>query len=157
MQAQREYAGKDRDGSGVHKYAQRIISTPGNMDGLYWSATPGQEQSPLGHLFAAAATEGYRQTTGHPRQPYHGYHFRVLKQQGAAAPGGEQDYVIDGNMTAGFALVAFPVDYESSGIMTFIINQQGDVYQKDLGPDTTQLARQMTEYNPDSSWTFVKD
>jgi hypothetical protein len=157
VQAQREYAGKDRDGSGVHKYAQRIISTPGNMDGLYWSATPGQEQSPLGHLFAAAATEGYRQTTGHPRQPYHGYHFRVLKQQGAAAPGGEQDYVIDGNMTAGFALVAFPVDYESSGIMTFIINQQGDVYQKDLGPDTTQLARQMTEYNPDSSWTFVKD
>jgi hypothetical protein len=157
VQAQREYASVDRDGSGVLKYAQRILSTPGKMDGLYWSITSGQEQSPFGHLFAAAATEGYEQTTGHPRQPYHGYHFRVLKRQGAAAPGGKYDYVINGNMIAGFALVAFPVEYESSGIMTFIVNQQGKVYQKDLGPDTTELARQMREYNPDDSWTLVKD
>ncbi|MGD0464688.1 MAG: DUF2950 domain-containing protein [Tepidisphaeraceae bacterium] len=157
VEAQREYASNDRDGSDVLKFAQRILSTPGNMDGLYWSATPGQEQSPLGHFFAAAATQGYEQTTGHPHQPYHGYHFRVLKRQGSAAPGGKYDYVINGNMIAGFALVAFPADYESSGIMTFIVNQNGKVYQKDLGSDTVELARQMTEYNPDSSWTLVKD
>jgi hypothetical protein len=157
VQAQQEYAGKDRDGSGVLKYAQRIISTPGKMDGLYWSATSDQEQSPLGHLFAAATTEGYEHTAGHPIEAYHGYHFRVLKRQGSAAPGGEYDYVINGDMTAGFALVAFPVDYESSGIMTFIVNRQGNVYQKDLGPDTTEIARQMTEYNPDDSWSLAKD
>jgi hypothetical protein len=152
-----EYAGKDRDGSDVLKFAQRIISTPGKMDGLFWSAAPGQEQSPFGHLLATAATQGYEQTTGHPHQPYHGYHFRVLKRQGAAAPGGKYDYVINGNMVAGFALVAFPADYESSGIMTFVVNQRGKVYQKDLGPHTVELARHMTEYNPDSSWTLVKD
>jgi Protein of unknown function (DUF2950) len=157
VEAQRDYAGEDRDGSDVLKFAQRIMSTPGKMDGLYWSATDGQEQSPFGRLFAAAATQGYQQTTGHPRQPYHGYHFRVLKRQGSAAPGGKYDYVINGNMIAGFALVAFPVDYESSGIMTFIVSQRGKVYQKDLGPNTVELARQMTEYNPDSSWTLVKD
>ena len=157
MEAQREYASKDRDGSDVLKFAQRILSTPGNMDGLYWGATPDQEQSPLGRFFAAAATQGYEQTAGHPHEPYHGYHFRVLKKQGSAAPGGKYDYVINGNMIAGFALVAFPADYESSGIMTFIVNQNGKVYQKGLGPNTTELARQMTEYNPDSSWTLVKD
>lgn len=157
VKAQQEYDSKDRDGSGVPKFAQRILSTPGKMDGLYWDAASDQEQSPLGHFFAAAATQGYEQTAGHPHEAYQGYHFRVLKQQGPDAPGGESDYVIDGNMTAGFALVAFPADYESSGIMTFIVNQQGNVYQKDLGPDTTKLARQMTEYNPDSSWTLVKD
>ena len=157
VEAQRDYAGKDRDGSGMLKFAQRILSTPGKMDGLYWSATPDQEQSPFGRFFAAAATEGSGQTTGHPHEPYHGYHFRVLKRQGPAAPGGELDYVIDGDMTAGFALVAFPVDYGSSGIMTFIVNQQGDVYQKDLGVNSTALARQMTTYNPDNNWTVVKD
>ncbi len=157
VQAQPEYAGKDRDGSGVLKFAQRIISTPGKMDGLYWTATADQEQSPFGRLFAAAATEGYKQTTGHPREPYDGYHFRVLKHQGPAAPDGKLDYIVNGNMTAGFALVAFPADYGSSGIMTFIVSRQGSVFQKDLGSDTTQLARQMTDYNPDSSWTLVKD
>jgi hypothetical protein len=157
VEAQREYASKDRDGSGVRKFAQRIISTPGNTDGLYWSATSDQEQSPLGLLFAAAATQGYDLAAGHSRQPYYGYRFRVLKQQGPAAPGGMCDYITNEGMTGGFALVAFPEDYESSGIMTFIVNQQGDVYQKDLGAETTKLARQMTEYNPDASWTLVKD
>jgi hypothetical protein len=157
VKAQREYAAKDRDSSGVLKYAQRILSTPGKMDGLYWDAAAGQEQSPFGHFFATAATQGYEQITGHPHEPYHGYHFRVLKRQGSAAPGGKYDYVINGNMIAGFALVAFPVDYESSGIMTFIVNQQGKIYQKDLGPDTTELARQMSEFNPDISWSPVKD
>ena len=157
VEAQREYAGKDRDGSDVLKFAQKIISTPGKMDGLFWSVTPGQEQSPFGHLFATAATQGYEQTTGRPHEAYHGYHFRVLMRQGAAAPGGKFDYVINGNMIAGFALVAYPADYEASGIMTFIVNQRGKVYQKDLGPRTTELGRHMTEYNPDSGWTLVKD
>jgi Protein of unknown function (DUF2950) len=156
-QAQRQYAARDRDGSGVLKYARRILSTPGKMDGLYWRVEPGQEQSPLGPLMAAAEMEGYSPTVGHPHQPYHGYRFRVLTQQGPAAPGGKYDYVINGNMIAGFAMVAFPAEYESSGIMTFIVSHQGNVYQKDLGPDTTELARQMTEYNPDDSWTLVKD
>jgi hypothetical protein len=157
VSAQREYASEDRDGSDVVKYAQRIMSTPGEKDGLYWNATDGEEQSPFGHLFAVAATQGYQLTTGHPREAYDGYHFRVLKQQGPAAPGGEYDYVINGNMVAGFALVAFPADYQSSGIMTFIVNQRGKVYQKDMGPDSAQWARQMTDYNPDSTWTLVKD
>lgn len=157
IEAQCEYASEDRDGSGVRKFAQRIISTPGKTDGLYWNATSDQEQSPFGRLFAAAATQGYDLAASHPRRPYYGYRFRVLKQQGSAAPGGTSDYIINGDMTGGFALVAFPEDYESSGIMTFIVSQQGDVYQKDLGPNTTQLARQMTEYNPDASWTLVKD
>ncbi|MGD1276268.1 MAG: DUF2950 domain-containing protein [Tepidisphaeraceae bacterium] len=157
VQAQRQYAGKDRDGSGVLKYAQRILSTPGKMDGLYWSVNPGQEQSPFGPLMAGAEMEGYAQTAGHPHEPYHGYHFRVLKQQGSAAPGGKYNYVINGNMIAGFALVAFPAEYESSGIMTFIVSHQGNVYQKDLGPNTKETARKMTKYNPDDSWTLVKD
>jgi len=89
--------------------------------------------------------------------PYHGYHFRILKRQGSAAPGGQYDYVINGNMVGGFALIAYPVDYEASGIMTFIVNQRGKVFQKDLGPDTTTIARQVTEYNPDDSWTLVKE
>jgi hypothetical protein len=157
VEAQREYASKDRDGGDVLKFSQRILSTPGKMDGLYWNATSGQEQSPLGPLLAEWAKEGYEQTTGHPRQPYHGYHFCVLKGQGPAAPGGKYDYVINGNMVAGFALVAFPADYESSGIMTFIVNQRGKIYQKDLGLDTNRTARKMREYNPDNGWMLVKD
>jgi hypothetical protein len=155
--AQRQYASKDRDGSGVLKYAQRILSTPGKMDGLYWSANPGQEQSPFGPLMAEAEMEGYEQTTGHPHEPYHGYHFRVLKEQGPAAPGGQYNYVINGNMIAGFALVAFPGDYDSSGIMTFIVSHQGKLYQKDLGSQTSEIARSMKQYNPDDSWTLVAD
>jgi hypothetical protein len=157
VQAQRQYASKDRDGSGVLKYAQRILSTPGKMDGLYWSASPGQEQSPFGPLMAEAEMEGYGQTAGHHHEPYHGYHFRVLKEQGSAAPGGKYDYVINGNMIAGFALVAFPDDYGSSGIMTFIVSHQGKLYQKDLGSQTSDIAGRMKEYNPDSSWTLVAD
>jgi hypothetical protein len=157
VEAQRDYASQDRDGSDVLKFAQRIISTPGKMDGLYWSVAPGQEPSPFGRLLGTAATEGYKQTTGHPREAYRGYHFRVLKRQGSSAPGGQYDYIVNGNMVAGFALVAFPADYETSGIMTFIVSQRGKVYQKDLGPDTVELARHMTAYNPDGSWTLVKD
>jgi hypothetical protein len=165
VQAQREYANADRDGSDLPKYAQRIISTPGKTDGIYWAAAPGGEASPFGRLLAQAKLEDYNPTPGTPgspgpaaqRTPYHGYRFRVLKQQSSSAPGGRYPYVIHGNMVAGFALVAFPAEYEKSGIMTFIVGQRGKVYQKDLGPDTTELARHMTEYDPDPSWTLVKD
>lgn len=156
VQAQREYASVDREGSGVRKYARRILSTAGKMDGLYWTAAAGQAPSPLAQLIAQEKLEGYDPAPGR-HAPYHGYRFRVLKRQGPAAPGGTLDYVVNGNMTAGFALVAFPVEYESSGIMTFIVNQEGKVYQKDLGTGTLEIARHMTEYNPDSSWTIVKD
>jgi hypothetical protein len=157
VQAQRQYASRDHDGSGVLKYAQHIISTPGKQDGLYWPVNPGQEQSPLGPLMAQAESEGYQQASGKPHEPYLGYHYRILKQQGPDAPGGKYDYVINGNMIAGFALIAYPADYGSSGIMTFIISHQGKLYQKDLGSDTVNIARKIDEYNPDSSWTLVKD
>jgi hypothetical protein len=155
VEAQREYASKPRDSSGVLKYAQQIVSTPGIKNGLYWEVPAGEEQSPFGPLLAQAAVEGYEQTQGHPNQAYMGYHFRILKSQGLAAPGGPYDYVINGNMIAGFAMVAFPEDYQQSGIMTFIISHQGKLYQKDLGADTKEIASDMTEYNPDDSWTLV--
>ena len=156
VQAQREYASGDRDGSGVVKYAQKILSTRGKRDGLYWSAQADQGQSPLGSLIEKAKLEGYQPTPG-KRTPYHGYCYRVLKRQGSSAPGGKYDYVINGNMVAGFALVAFPAKYESSGIMTFVVNQSGNVYQKDLGAKTIGIARHMPEYNPDTGWTIVKE
>jgi hypothetical protein len=155
--AQREYASIDHDGSDVLKYAQQILSTPGKTDGLYWQPIPGQSLSPFDQVFAAAATQGYQPGKAHQRQPLYGYRFRVLKRQGSDAPGGKYDYVVNGNMVAGFALIAYPTDYGASGIMTFIINQNGKLYQKDLGPDTVEAAKRIKEYNPDSSWTLVKD
>jgi hypothetical protein len=156
VKAQHEYASEDRDGSGGLKYAQRILSTPGKHDGLYWEAAAGQEQSPFARLIAKEKLEGYQPEPG-KHTPYHGYRFRVLKRQGANAAGGKLDYVINGNMTGGFALIACPAAYESSGIMTFVVNQEGRVYQKDLGADTINITRQIKEYNPDSSWTLAKD
>ncbi|HZK81450.1 MAG TPA: DUF2950 domain-containing protein, partial [Humisphaera sp.] len=156
VKAQHEYACEDRDGSGVLKYAQRNISTPGKRDGLYWDAAGAQRQSPLGRLIAEEKLQGYEPAPG-KHMPYRGYTFRVLKRQGANAPGGKIDYVINGNMTGGFALIAYPVAYASSGIMTFIVNQEGRVYQKDLGADTARIARHIKEYDPDGSWTLVKD
>ena len=154
--AQREYASQDRDDTDVLKYAQHILSTPGKHDGLYWKAAAGEEQSPLARLIAEEKLEGYDPTPGQ-HSVYHGYRYRVLKRQGAHAPGGLYDYIINGNMVAGFALVAFPAKYEASGIMTFIVNQRGKVYQKDLGPDTTEIARHMSEYDPDGSWSLVSN
>jgi len=156
VDAQREYASKPRDDTDVLKYAERILSTPGKMDGLYWSVPAGGQQSPFGRLIAQEKLEGYQPAPGQ-HERYHGYRFRVLKQQGAAAPGGKYSYVINGNMVAGFALIAYPVEYESSGIMTFIVNQRGKVFQKDMGANTTEIARHVAEYNPDSSWKLVKD
>ncbi len=157
--AQQQYASTYHDGADVLRYAQRLVSKRGTQDGLYWPAAVGQPESPFGPLAAQAAAEGYtpgvHKTAG--PHPFNGYYFRILTKQGSAAPGGKYSYVINGNMIAGFALVAFPAKYGSSGVMTFIVNQQGRVYQKDLGPDTLSLARHMTRYNPDKTWTLIQE
>ncbi len=156
VEAQREYAGVDRDSSGVLKYAQHMISKNGH-DGLYWDTVAGQEESPFGPLIAQATMEGYTPGKNPTPQPYHGYFFHILTRQGPAAPGGKYDYVVNGNMIAGFAMIAYPSAYSSSGVMTFIVNHQGKLYQKDLGEQTDDAARGIQEYNPDSSWTRVKE
>ncbi len=150
--AQRQYASTIRDGTGVRKFAQRLRSTPGKQDGLYWeAAAAGGEESPFGPLVAEylkAAKLG---------DPYMGYYFRILTRQGSNAPGGRYNYVINGNMIAGFALVAFPADYGKTGVMTFLVSHHGKVYQKDLGPRTLEIARGMREYNPDATWKEVAE
>lgn len=152
----------DRDA--VAAYAQKIISSPGQHDGLYWEVAEGEDPSPLGQLMAAARTEGYKPGPESKRQegvrlerhPYHGYYFKILTQQGASAPGGKYGYIINGNMIGGYALVAYPDKWGNSGVMTFVVNQQGRVYQKNLGADTEKTASAMTEYNPDTSWKLVQ-
>ena len=155
VDAQNEYAEKDRTGAGANIYAQRIVSQPGKKDGLYWPAAQGEEPSPLGELVAQATARGYR--VGGGRTPYNGYYFKVLTKQGAAAPGGEMEYIVHGKMIGGFALVAYPAEYRNSGVMTFIVNHAGIVYQKDLGPATDKLAARMSAFNPDKSWQKVAD
>ena len=159
VDAQREYASKDRNGDGILEYASRFRSSPGQRDGLYWPVGPDEETSPMGPLMASAQAEGYftQQLPGHERQPYHGYYYRILTRQGEDAPGGAYDYIVRDRMIGGFALVAFPAKYGASGIMTFIVNQDGVVYQSDLGPDTEAIARQMTEFNPDTNWKRVPE
>ena len=152
VDAQREYYAEDRTGGGVLEYAQQFASTPGKRDGLYWPTRPGEPPSPLGDLVASARAEGYRREGSRPT-PFHGYLYRILAAQGPAAPDGEYDYVTRGHMIAGFALVAFPAQYGVSGVMTFIVNQDGVVYQKDLGPNTRALGLAMKTFNPDASWT----
>jgi hypothetical protein len=156
VDAQREYASSDRDDDEVLEYAQKFNSTPGKKDGLYWPVDLGDEVSPLGPLVAQAQGEGYgrkpRAADAKPN-PFHGYFFKILTRQGQHAPGGKYDYVINGNMIGGFALVAWPAEYGESGIMTFIVNQQGRVYQKDLGPKTSRIADVMKMYDPDAAWT----
>ena len=154
-----EPLGNSRDGLAV--YAQKFISTPGKRDGLYWDAARGGKQSPLGELVAQARSEGY--PAGQPKPanapkhtPFHGYYFRILTRQGPHAPGGRFNYIINGNMIAGYALIAYPDKWGSSGVMTFIVNQQGRVYEKNLGPRTEQIAAGLTEYDPDASWKLVK-
>lgn len=153
LEAQFDYANTDRDGDGVSEYAQKLRSEPGKFDGLFWEAEEGQPQSPLGPLIAEARAEGYKaKGASEQPSPYHGYYYRILTRQGANAPGGKYDYIINGNMIAGFGLVAHPVQYGSSGIMTFVVNHQGKIYQKDLGPKTAELVEKLKEYNPDSTW-----
>jgi hypothetical protein len=156
LAAQREYASEDRTGDGVLKYAQRIKSTPGQKDGLYWKAAPDEEQSPFGPLIAEVHAQGYGGKTaeGDP-QPFHGYRFKILTAQGASAPGGAYNYIINGNLIAGFALVAYPAHWGESGVMTFIVNQWGKVYQRNLGADSADLAAAMTDFDPDQDWTVV--
>jgi hypothetical protein len=148
VDAQQEYADKGFGGSGG--YARRIVSSAGKKDGLYWPAQSGEDESPLGELAAGAAAEGYR--IGPQRQPYHGYYYKVLTRQGRHAPGGEVDYLVHGRMIGGFALVAYPAQYGNSGIMTFLVNHQGTIYEKDLGPRTAAIAAAMSTFNPDQSW-----
>ena len=155
--AQREYASRDLDGDGVYPYARKIASTPGKKDGLYWEAKTDEETSPLGPFAARAAQEGYtRKTKSEKPSPYYGYYFKILKAQGKHAPGGAYDYVVKGNMILGFGLVAWPAKYGSSGIMTFIVNQEGVVYQKDLGKGTAKAAGAMKRYDPDPTWKKVE-
>lgn len=149
VDAERDYASKDRTGAGYLEYAQKFMSSPGKRDGLYWPATNGEE-SPIGPLVVSASAEGYRATG--KRQPYHGYYYRLLKQQGKGAPGGARNYVVNGHMIGGFALVAFPAKYGNSGVMTFIVNQRGVIYEKNLGLNTAAIAEKMMAFNPDASW-----
>jgi hypothetical protein len=161
VDAQREYASSDHDGDEVLEYAQRLVSSPGKQDGLYWPPESEEDLSPLGPLVAFAQVEGYspevREEDEVERGPYHGYYFKILTRQGKHAPGGKYSYITNGNMIGGFAMVAWPASYGDSGIMTFIVNQQGRVYQKDLGPRTLKIARKMSEYNPDSTWQLSRD
>jgi hypothetical protein len=149
VDAQNEYAEKDRTGAGAGVYAQRIVSTSGKKDGLYW---PGDD-SPLGELAAQASAEGYKVGAG--PVPYHGYYFRILTQQGPNAPGGTLSYIVKGKMIGGFALLAFPAEYGNSGVMTFLVNHAGVVYQKDLGDYTMTLVKRMQWFDPDQTWKKV--
>jgi hypothetical protein len=148
VEAQQSYAESDRDGNGVLEYAKKIVSSEGRKDGLYW---PG-EDSPVAAGFAKAAAQGYTASPGGSPRPYHGYFYKVLLSQGPDAAGGAQDYVVHGLMIGGFALVAWPAEYGVSGIKSFIVNQDGIVYEKDLGPNTGSLAKALTRFNPDKSW-----
>jgi hypothetical protein len=148
VDAQIQYALSDHDGDGVYEYAQRLASTEGKQDGLYWKAAEGEPESPFGPLVRGA--ESYLDTVA-KGDPIRGYYFRILTRQGAHPPGGEYDYVINGHMIAGFALVAYPAEYETTGIMTFVVNQAGDIFQKDIGPFDG-----MSIYDPDDSWTPVE-
>jgi hypothetical protein len=152
--AQNEYADKFKDEAGQAVYAQKIVSSPGKKDGLYWPTSGSEPDSPLGEAVAAATQQGYRVGAG---DPFHGYYYKILTGQGPNAPGGSVDYVVRGNMIGGFGLVAFPAEYGNSGIMTFIINNDGDVYERDLGPRTGRIASRMTEFNPDHNWRKVVD
>lgn len=159
VNAQREYAAKARNGDDVLEYAQHLRSTPNTHDGLYWHVQPGETLSPFGPLISEAHTEGYRKTTKimtDEQSPYHGYYFKILTRQGKHAPGGKYNYIINGHMLAGFALVAWPAEWGNSGIMTFVVSQRGKVYEKNLGPKTDTIASAMTTYDPDSTWTLVK-
>jgi hypothetical protein len=151
VDAEDEYAEKDR-GDGMGVYAQRIVSSPGKKDGLYWPSDG--NDSPLGQLAADASEEGYK--AGREPQPYHGYYYRILTQQGASAPGGALNYVIRGKMIGGFALIAYPADYGNSGVMTFIVSHAGTVYQRDLGENTATRVNSMMSFDPDQTWKKVE-
>jgi hypothetical protein len=154
VDAQREYAALDRDGDGLLAYAQKFYSARGKTDGLYWEVKPGEKPSPMGPLVAKAQGEGY--VTGEKPAPYNGYFYRILNAQGKSAKGGAYSYLVKGKMVGGFAVVAYPATYAVSGVKTFIVNHDGVVYQKDLGPKTGKLAKNMKTYDPDKTWEKVE-
>lgn len=150
VDAQNEYAEKDRTGEGAGVYAQRVVSTPGKKDGLFWRDD--SDPSPLGELMAQASAEGYK---AEQAAPYHGYYFRIMRGQGSDAPGGALSYVVKGKMIGGFALIAYPAEYGNSGIMTFMVNHAGTVYEKDLGDRTLRIVGRMLLFDPDHTWKKV--
>jgi hypothetical protein len=152
--AQNDYADMFKNKSGQAVYAQRVVSSPGKKDGLYWPTSGNEQPSPLGEAVAAATQRGYRPGAG---EPFFGYYYKVLTRQGPAAPGGAIDYIAKGDMIGGFAAVAYPAEYGNSGIMTFMINHNGDIYEKDLGDNTAQAASRITSFNPDHTWRKVVD
>lgn len=157
VEAQRKYAAMDADGSGTTKYALKFKSSEGKKDGLYWPTATGEQPSPFSQLVADAHEEGYGSKEGTGHHPFHGYFFKILTRQGKDAPGGRMRYLSHGNLTKGFALVAWPEHWDQSGVMTFIVNQDGKIYQRNLGEKTDEIARSMKEYNPDSNWMPVQD
>lgn len=152
VEAQRAYARSGHDAKPAGRYARRFGSDPGTQNGLYWPTRPGEPPSPLGVLIAEASAQGYKRRAGEGPSPLHGYYFRILEGQGAAAKGGAKGYMSAGEMTGGFGLVAWPAHYAGSGVMTFVVNQDGQVYEKDLGPETAAAAGAITRYDPDGSW-----
>ena len=157
VDAQKKYASANPAAGGGVTYAQKFKSTPGKKDGLYWPAAENEPASPFGPLVAEAHAEGYASHKSAGPHPFHGYYFRILTRQGPAAPGGKKDYLSHGNLTGGFALVAYPEHWDQSGIMTFIVAQDGKVFQRNLGEKTARIAGRMKEYNPERDWTLVPD
>ncbi len=152
VDAEKEYYAQPHDGDAGKQYAQKLYSDPNKHNGLYWEPAPGEAESPIGPLVASAADEGYTQGPAQQPEPFQGYYFGVLTGQGASAPGGARSYIVDGKMTGGFAFLAYPAEYRSSGVMTFIVDQDAIVYEKDLGPRTAEIAKTLTQYDPDATW-----
>ncbi len=156
VDAEREYFERNPRGIARPEYARYILSREGEKDGLYWKTSEGEAPSPLGPIYAAARSQGYSPTRGGGK-PFHGYMYRVLHAQGASAPGGAYDYIQDGEMTGGFGLLAWPAKYDASGVMTFLVNHIGVVYEKDLGPQTEEIVTTLTVFNPDDTWDLVSE
>jgi Protein of unknown function (DUF2950) len=157
VDAQREYALKDRNKNGLLEYAQKFVSDPGKRNGLYWEAKTGEPESPLGPIMEQARSKGYQGKPSTTPVPYYGYYYRILTAQRKDAPGGAYSYLVKGKMIGGFAVVAYPAQYGNSGVMTFIVNYDGKVFQKNLGPKTASIAKSMKTYNPDSTWAQVNE
>jgi hypothetical protein len=155
--AQTEYASEARDGEKAGQFAQKIMSDTGKRNGLYWETAEAQPESPIGPLVASATAEGYQKGNGGNPIPFHGYYYKILTRQGKNAPGAAKHYLVNGKMTGGFAFLTYPADYRASGVMTFMINQDGVIVQKDLGPDTAKLTSEITEFNPDKTWQEVDE
>lgn len=154
VEAQKDYASEPHDGDKTKHYALKFMSDEGKQNGLYWKTDDNHFPSPIGPLLVSAAAEGYNMKQGRA-EPFHGYYYRLLTKQGPAAKGGERDYIVGGKLTRGFAFVAYPAEYRNSGVMTFIVNQSGVIYQKDIGTQTPGTASAMKEYNPNDTWERV--